>query len=74
MRFLNPCKFDIQTLIPVQEPVVIDAELMKNRRLKVPDVNRIFHNIVRKSSVYTAGTSLEVQLPAQLHEPTKLNR
>ena len=48
MRFLNPCKFDIQTLIPVRESVVVDAELMENRRLKVPDVNRIFHNIIRE--------------------------
>ena len=75
MRFLNPCKFDIQSLIPVRESVVVDAELMENRRLEVPDVKSDlspYYKGNRRS--YSAVPSLEVQLCAQLGEATKLNR
>src|SRR5687768_13496195 len=48
VSLLHAGELHIQALIAVRKPLVIDPEQMKDRRLEVPDVNRISHNIVRE--------------------------
>src|SRR4051812_22246348 len=43
---LDPGQLHVQALISVAEPIVVNAELMQDRRLKVTDVNGVFDDVV----------------------------
>src|SRR5687768_13597037 len=57
VRFLDSGQLHVESLITMRKTLVIDPELMKNGRLKVPDVNWIFDYIVREVVGFSVDNS-----------------
>ena len=75
--FSTPRQLHVEPLITMRKTLVIDPELMKDARLKVPHVNWIFDLYCTGNRPFAPHYSrfcLEVDLCAQLGEATKLNR
>lgn len=52
--FFGPGQLLIQSLVLEREPGIFNAELVKNGRVQVADVHRVFDNVVRKIIRFTA--------------------
>lgn len=48
MRRLHSREARIQALMPVNKALMIDAEAVKQRRLKIADMDRVANDVVRK--------------------------